>query len=281
MILLSLMYQFISHKAIGFVKMVGLTIYLISFFFIAGVTVFPKLVSAQVVTQVATELSSQAASSVKVATTTISTANTTNVITPKSTVNINATTKNPNPGNKAVSISSSNEWKDLDKKTQQVLMPLKSVWNDLSSLQQRKWIAIASQAHKMSTTETEVLNKRMHDWALLTPSDREKARINFTKASQLSNDEKLKKWQAYQALTEAEKASLVKKAEPQKGLALQNASTASNSKEKVPSIKIHQSASPQHPAISSVKASHASQVSSSSVSSKIQSGTLLHTKTVN
>lgn len=266
MIFLSLMYQFILHKAICFVKMVGLTTHLVYLFFIAGVAVCPVLVSAQVSPQSATELASQAATSGKVA---------------SSTIKSNATAKNPNPEAKAVSISSSNEWKDLDKKTQQVLLPLKSVWNDLSSLQQRKWIAIASQAHKMSSTETEVLNQRMHDWALLSPSDREKARINFSKASQLSNDEKLKKWQAYQALTDAEKASLVKKAEPQKGLALQNASTASNSKEKVPSIKVHQSASPQHPAIASAKASHASQASSSSVAPKIQSGTLLHTKTNN
>lgn len=276
MIFLSLLHQFISHKAICFVKMLGLKISLVCFFFIAVVAVFPIEISAQVIPQIATDLSSQAASSGKV----ISppTSNKPNVIAQKSTNSTNATTKNLNQDAKAVSTS---EWKDLGKKNQQVLLPLKSVWNDLSSLQQRKWIAIASQARKMSSTETEVLNQRMHDWALLSPSDREKARINFSKASQLSNDEKLKKWQAYQALSDAEKASLVKKAEPQKGLALQNASTASNSKEKVSSIKIHQSASPQHPAIASAKASHASQASSSSASPKIQSGTLLHTKTIN
>jgi hypothetical protein len=266
MIFLRLLYQLISHKAICFVKMVEFKKSFI--FFIVGGAVFPLLVRAQATPQVAIDAASQATSSAKVATT--ATINKTSVIATKST---NTT--------KAVSISTSNEWKDLDKKTQQVLIPLKTVWKDLSSLQQRKWIAIASQAHKMSTTETKVLNQRMHDWALLSPSDREKARINFTKASQLSNDEKLKKWQAYQALTDAEKASLVKKAEKPKGLALQNASTASSSKAKVPSIKIHQSASPQHPAIASAKASHASQTSSSSASPKIQSGTLLHTKTSN
>lgn len=278
MIFLRLMYQFISHKALGFVKMIGAKIALFHFFFITVTTIFPVLVSAQAVPVITTDLPNQVASNNKATTT--PTINKTNVVATKSSNTTNITSKNANQVSKTVSTSTSNDWKKLDKKTQQVLIPLKTVWNDLSSLQQRKWIAIASQSHKMSNTESKILNQRMHDWALLSPSDREKARINFSRASQFTNDEKLKKWQAYQALTDTEKASLVKNAEPQKGLALQNASTASSSKAKEPSIKIHQSASPQHPAIANAKVSNASQASSSGVSLKIQSGTLLHTKTL-
>lgn len=169
------------------------------------------------------------------------------------------------------------EWASLDKKSQQFLFPLKSVWQDLSKLQQRKWIAIAVQSGKMSTAEIKVLHQRMRDWALLSSSEREKARINFNKVNQLSSEEKLKNWQAYQALSEQEKASLIKKATPQKGLALQNASTAVQSKIKTNGVQINQSASPQHPAIakSNLNTTTNNNTKTTDLKAKIQAGTLL------
>lgn len=152
---------------------------------------------------------------------------------------------------------------------------LKSVWHDLSKLQQRKWVAIAVQSGKMSTAEIEILHQRMRDWALLSSSEREKARINFNKVNQLSAEEKLKNWHAYQALSEQEKASLIQKATPQKGLALQNASTAIHSKNKASSMHSVQPASPQHPAIANSKFNTNKENKNTEIKPRIQAGTLL------
>lgn len=179
------------------------------------------------------------------------------------------------PKHQENSMSNSGEWMALDKKSQQFLFPLKSVWHDLSKLQQRKWVAIAVQSGKMSTAEIEILHQRMRDWALLSSAEREKARINFNKVNQLSSEEKLKNWQAYQALSEQEKASLVKKATPQKGLALQNASTAIHSKNKASGMNTVQPASPQHPAIANSKFNTNKETKNTDLKPKIQAGTLL------
>lgn len=135
---------------------------------------------------------------------------------------------------KTIPLGTNHDWTELAASTQEILLPLKPVWNNLPKLQQRKWLAMVPQVQKMSTVEIQIIHQRMHDWALLSPAQRDKVRINFSKFSQLSDDEKLQKWQAYQALSPAEKASLMKKAVPPKGLALQNASVAASQKSKTP-----------------------------------------------
>lgn len=182
---------------------------------------------------------------------------------------------NNNAKNQNSSSINAGNWETLDKRSQQFLSPLKSVWQDLSTLQQRKWVAIAVQSRKMPAAEVLVLQQRMRDWSLLSSYEREKARINFNKVNQLSAEQKLKNWQAYQALSEQDKALLSKKTVIQKGLALQNASTAVQSKNKLSGIHIIQSPSPQHPSIANSNLNISKETKTTELKAKIQAGTLL------
>ena len=62
------------------------------------------------------------------------------------------------------------------------------------------------------------MHGRMNEWVALSPVQRAEARLNFAKtkelSAQLTPEEKLSKWQAYQALSPAEKESLASKAGP-------------------------------------------------------------------
>ena len=48
----------------------------------------------------------------------------------------------------------------------------------------------------------------MREWAALSPLQRSQARLNFAQTKQLSPDEKMAKWEAYQALNDEEKQKL-------------------------------------------------------------------------
>jgi len=61
----------------------------------------------------------------------------------------------------------------------------------------------------------------MREWAALSPLQRSQARLNFAQTKQLSPDEKLAKWEAYQALNPEEKQKLPSSRMPSpKGAAL-------------------------------------------------------------
>jgi hypothetical protein len=48
----------------------------------------------------------------------------------------------------------------------------------------------------------------MRDWAAMTPAQRYQARLQFAQSQQLSTDEKVAKWEAYQSLNDEEKNKL-------------------------------------------------------------------------
>ena len=62
------------------------------------------------------------------------------------------------------------------------------------------------------------MHGRMNEWVALSPAQRAEARLNFAKTKELSQqltaEEKLSKWQAYQALSPSEKEILASKAGP-------------------------------------------------------------------
>ncbi len=99
-------------------------------------------------------------------------------------------------------------WKDLTPAQQQALRPLGSHWDTLSPIQKGKWLAFSQNFPKLSANEQARAHGRMTDWSLLTPRERQEARLNFGETRQLSPDNKRAKWQAYQALSPEEKQKL-------------------------------------------------------------------------
>ncbi|CAM5783886.1 MAG: DUF3106 domain-containing protein [Burkholderiales bacterium] len=99
-------------------------------------------------------------------------------------------------------------WRELTARQKTALAPLKEQWPTLSAEHQRKWIALARNYHRLSPAEQATLQRRMSDWAQLSPSQRTRARLNFGEARRLPADEKRAQWEAYQALPEQERERL-------------------------------------------------------------------------
>ena len=99
-------------------------------------------------------------------------------------------------------------WSELNAQQHSILAPLQNLWPTLEENRKRKWLAIAKNFPNLSPQAQAVAQERMRDWAALTPAQRYQARLQFSQSQQLSTDEKIAKWEAYQSLNEEEKNKL-------------------------------------------------------------------------
>lgn len=111
-------------------------------------------------------------------------------------------------------------WTDLQPEQQTALTPLQTEWSKLSEAQKRKWLELSKNFGKLQPDEQTKLHSRMKDWVALSPQQRAQARLNFSTAKTLTPAEKQKQWEAYQALTQAEKQKLAAKANTPNSAAL-------------------------------------------------------------
>jgi len=107
-------------------------------------------------------------------------------------------------------------WSRLSPTEQQALAPLASSWPSMNPAQQRKWLEVSRNFSSLPQTEQAKMQQRMREWAALSPQERTQARLNFGKtaevARELSQAEKLAKWQAYQALSPEQRQKLAEQA---------------------------------------------------------------------
>lgn len=99
-------------------------------------------------------------------------------------------------------------WAQLTRSQQHALKPLASSWPSISEAQKRKWLALSHNFGELSAQEQGKLHERMSDWAHLSARERAQARLHFAEVSQLPQDERLAKWEAYQALSQEERQKL-------------------------------------------------------------------------
>ena len=105
-------------------------------------------------------------------------------------------------------------WAELSPSQQEVLRPLKQLWPEMEENRKRKWLAITKTFHSLSPQAQATAQERMREWAALTPVQRSQARLNFAQSLQLTPDQKLAKWEAYQSLDDESKQSLLKRKQP-------------------------------------------------------------------
>ncbi len=99
-------------------------------------------------------------------------------------------------------------WQELSAGQQAALHPLADSWVSLSNAQKRKWIALSRNYPKLPAPERALLHSRMSSWAGLSPSERTRARLNFSESRAVQADDRKAKWEAYQSLTPAQKKEL-------------------------------------------------------------------------
>lgn len=103
-------------------------------------------------------------------------------------------------------------WSGLTASQRMTLAPLERDWNGLDANRKSKWLDIASRFPKMPADEQKRVQDRMTEWARLSPAERGRARLSYQEAKQLSPLQRQERWEAYQALPDAERKALAAKA---------------------------------------------------------------------
>lgn len=103
------------------------------------------------------------------------------------------------------------DWKELNTEQQRILAPLSGEWNNMSPLRRKKWLGIAQRYPSLSGEEQARMQRRMTDWAKLTPEERKLARDKYRSLQKAPPERKeavKQKWQEYKELPDSEKARL-------------------------------------------------------------------------
>lgn len=147
---------------------------------------------------------------------------------------------------KSVSIDNYPRWAELTEAQKRALSPLENLWPTLEANRKRKWLAIAQNFADLSESSQALAQERMREWAALSPLERTQARLNFAKTQQLSSDEKLAKWEAFQALSDEDKQKIPSSGQiPPKGAALAVKPMAANKLANTPVKKEGQATTPR------------------------------------
>lgn len=110
------------------------------------------------------------------------------------------------------SAESGPSWRSLTPAQQAALAPLKPQWAGIDAARKEKWLDVAARMPSMGATERSRIQQRMTDWVRLSPAERGRVRIQFQEARKVAPGSREQHWQAYQALTEAERRELADKA---------------------------------------------------------------------
>ena len=100
-------------------------------------------------------------------------------------------------------------WGQLTQEQQGILAPIQGEWDKLDPPRKRKWLGIAQRYPKMKREEQERLQRRMQEWASLTPAQRQAAREKYKEFEQLPAEERQavrKKWEEYKEARAAQDA---------------------------------------------------------------------------
>lgn len=103
-------------------------------------------------------------------------------------------------------------WQDLTPAQKQILLPLEGTWDTLNSGHKGKWIALTQNYGTRSPDEQKKMQSRMLEWAGLSQSQREQARLNFAETKKVSPSARAADWETYQNLSAEEKQQLAAKA---------------------------------------------------------------------
>lgn len=107
---------------------------------------------------------------------------------------------------------SSPAWEELSAKDQHILEPLASRWDGLTPTRRQKWLNVAKQYPRLDPEQQARLRERMLEWVDLSTDQRNNARASFTEVKTLPPAERQARWEAYNALPEADRQELARKA---------------------------------------------------------------------
>ena len=114
-------------------------------------------------------------------------------------------------------------WSELGDIERRVLEPFASQWNALPSSEKRAWADLARRFPKMKPEVQKRVQKRITEWAALTPQQRAVARENYRLAQQAPVQSVAAEWESYQTMTPEQRSVLVSAGSTPSNTAARNA----------------------------------------------------------
>ncbi len=99
-------------------------------------------------------------------------------------------------------------WIDLTPEQQAALAPFAPEWNTWPTAEKKAWVNLADKLPGMSPERRVKAQRRIREWANLSPEQRSTARANFRLAKELSAKEKAEEWRNYQSMTQEQREVL-------------------------------------------------------------------------
>lgn len=103
-------------------------------------------------------------------------------------------------------------WSQLTRAQRAALQPLAPHWSSVDAVRKQQWIEIADRYDRLPPDEQARIQERMATWSALTPQQRGRARQQFQEARRMSPEERVERWDAYQALPPEKRDELADKA---------------------------------------------------------------------
>lgn len=91
-------------------------------------------------------------------------------------------------------------WSELTEAQRAALGPLAGEWASLDRNGRQKWLDVAKRLPRLSATKQARMQRRMADWARMTPQERAQVHLRFEQAKRLAPQHRRESWDAYVAL---------------------------------------------------------------------------------
>jgi hypothetical protein len=105
-------------------------------------------------------------------------------------------------------------WAGLTAQQRATLAPLATDWASIEPTSKSKWLDVATRFPAMPAGEQQRVQQRMAEWARMSPTERGRARLSFQESKQFTPEQKQARWEAYQALPDAQRRALADRAKP-------------------------------------------------------------------
>jgi hypothetical protein len=121
-----------------------------------------------------------------------------------------AASESPRPANRTALLPASvvPRWNSLSPAHQTLLEPFKDSWATLPDAEQRAWAELALRFPRLPADQQERAQKRIQEWAALSPAQRQMARSNYRLAKVLPPEARVQQYEAYRELSPEQRGVL-------------------------------------------------------------------------
>ena len=99
-------------------------------------------------------------------------------------------------------------WTELTGEQQRTLEPFADEWNTWPVAEKRSWLALSDKLPSLDPVKREKMERRIAEWAKLTPEERRLARDAYRLAKERPSDTRVHEWERYRSMTQEQRSVL-------------------------------------------------------------------------